>query len=289
VNDEHRISNDIVRHVVRVGTSGWHYPSGEGTWNGTFYPKPRPRGFDELRFYADRFDTVEVNATFYRQPDAGMSRKWLDRTPESFLFSLKLYQKFTHPEMFVKRPGAGPWDVSLGDIDEYRAGLDPIASAGRLGALLLQFPSSFHNEPPMQAYLAWLLDAFRDYPRAVELRHASWEGSTIVEENGAALVQQDEPFSAISLKRSSNPLVYLRMHGRNKASWWEHEKSEDRYNYLYSAEEIQPVADYAKEEAALEKRVLVYFNNHFSAKSVANADILKNQLGQLAPTWELRP
>jgi uncharacterized protein YecE (DUF72 family) len=79
------------------------------------------------------------------------------------------------------------------------------------------------------------------------------------------------------------------MHGRNKANWWEHERSEDRYNYLYSAEELQPVADYVKEEAALEKRVLVYFNNHFSAKSVANADILKNQLGQLAPTWELRP
>jgi len=275
--------------VVRVGTSGWHYPSGNGTWNGPFYPKPRPRGFDELRFYADRFDTVEVNATFYRQPEAAMSRKWLDRTPESFLFSLKLYQKFTHPDMFLKRPGATDWDINLGDIDEYRAGLDPIAAAGRLGALLIQFPSSFHNEPTTQAYLAWLLDAFREYPRAVELRHESWAGSTVVGDAGASLVLQDEPFSEIALKRGINPLVYIRMHGRNKANWWEHEKSEDRYNYLYSAEEIQPIADYAKEEAALEKRVLVYFNNHFSAKAVANADILKNQLGQLAPTWELRP
>ena len=278
--------------MVRVGTSGWHYPSDKGTWNGTFYPKPRPRGFDELRFYAERFDTVEVNATFYRQPEAAMSRKWLDRTPESFLFSLKLYQKFTHPEMFLKRPGTSDWDISLGDIDEYRAGLDPIASAGRLGALLIQFPSSFHNEPSTAAYLTWLLDAFRDYPRAVELRHASWDSATLVEDAGAARVLQDEPFA--EFKRSKvhgfkSSLVYVRMHGRNKANWWEHERSEDRYNYLYSAEEIQPVADFAKEEAELEKRVLVYFNNHFSAKSVANADILKNQLGQLAPTWELRP
>ena len=280
--------------MVRVGTSGWHYPSDKGTWNGPFYPKPRPRGFDELRFYADRFDTVEVNATFYRQPEAAMSRKWLDRTPASFLFSLKLYQKFTHPEMFLKRPGASDWDISLGDIDEFRAGLEPMASAGRLGALLMQFPPSFHNEPTTAAYLTWLLDAFRDYPRAVELRHASWDGATIVEEAGATRVLQDEPFAQLSATglpahRLTSSLVYIRMHGRNKEQWWEHERSEDRYNYLYSAEELQPVADFAKEEAALEKRVLVYFNNHFSAKAVANADILKNQVGQLAPTWELRP
>jgi uncharacterized protein YecE (DUF72 family) len=278
--------------AIHVGTSGWHYPSDKGTWNGPFYPKPRPRGFDELRFYADRFDTVEVNATFYRQPEAGMSRKWLDRTPNSFLFSLKLYQKFTHPEMFVKRPGASAWDVTLGDIDEYRAGLEPIASAGRLGALLMQFPSSFHNEPATQDYLRWLLEAFRDYPRAVELRHESWRGSTVAEDGGAVRVLQDEPFAEFkgsNVQGFKSSLTYVRMHGRNKAQWWEHEKSEDRYNYLYSAEELQPIADFAKEEAALEKRVLVYFNNHFSAKSVANADILKNQIGQIAPTWELRP
>lgn len=284
---------------IRIGTSGWHYPSGTGTWNGPFYPKPRPRGFDELRFYAGRFDTVEVNATFYRQPEADMSRTWLDRTPDGFLFSLKLFQKFTHPEMFLKRPGAADWNVTLGDIDALRAGLEPVAGAGRLGALLMQFPSSFHNEPATQDYLRWLLQAFRDYPRAVELRHASWEAdaANIVEEAGATLVLQDEPFAQFSatrslaypLTRSTNPLVYVRMHGRNKANWWKHEHPEDRYNYLYSTEELAPIVDFAKEEAAINKRVLVYFNNHFSAKAVANADILKNQVGQLAPTWELRP
>lgn len=277
--------------MIRIGTSGWHYPAGEGTWNGPFYPKPRPRGFDELSFYADRFDTVEVNATFYRQPEAAMSRKWLDRTPASFLFSLKLFQKFTHPEMFLKRPGTSDWDVTLGDIDAFRMGLDPIASSGRLGALLIQFPSSFHNEPTTQEYMRWLLDAFQDYPRAVELRHASWkdEGAPLVEASGAALVRQDEPFANIQTGPSANRLVYVRMHGRNTEHWWEHAHPEDRYNYLYSAEELEPIADFAKDEAAIEKRVLVYFNNHFSAKAVANADILKNQLGQLSPSWELRP
>lgn len=284
-----------------MGTSGWHYPGGQGTWNGAFYPARRPKGFDELRFYAERFDTVEVNATFYRQPDAAMSRKWLDRTPERFLFSVKLYQKFTHPDMYTKRPGVQDWNVTPGDLDEFRRGIAPLAEAERLGALLLQFPSSFHAEPHTRDYLAWLLEAFRDFPRAVELRHDSWRRddratSELLGDAGAALVRQDEPFQPLTFtpaaggrRRATTGLTYVRMHGRNAAQWWEHEHPEDRYNYLYTAAELEPLSDFAKEEAALEQRVLVYFNNHFSAKAVANADILKNQLGQLAPTWELRP
>lgn len=280
---------------VRVGTSGWHYPSGNGTWNGPFYPKTRPRGFDELRFYAERFNTVEVNATFYRQPEAEMSRKWLERTPESFLFSIKLFQKFTHPDMYLKRPGATDWDITGGDIDVFRAGLDPVASAERLGALLIQFPSSFHATPDAQDYVSWLLRAFGDYPRAVEFRHKSWAepaAGTLarLDAEGAALVQIDEPFAHWHRAPGTRaPLAYFRLHGRNSAQWWAHEQAEDRYNYSYSAPELQPFANAAKDEAALEKRVLVYFNNHFSAKAAANADILKGQLGDEPPAWHLRP
>ncbi len=281
---------------IRVGTSGWHYPSGNGTWNGPFYPRTRPHGFDELRFYAERFDTVEVNATFYRPPDAAMSRAWLDRTPESFLFSIKLFQKFTHPDMYLARPGATDWNVTAGDIDQFRAGLDPIAAAGRLGALLMQFPSSFHRTPDAREYVSWLLRAFCDYPRAVEFRHKSWSetgADTLerLEAEGAAFVRIDEPFAHWHRAPGTAhraPLVYFRLHGRNAAEWWEHEHAEDRYNYLYTEAELQPFAAAARDEAALQKRVLVYFNNHFSAKAVANADILKKQLGQVAPDWQLR-
>lgn len=299
------ISSAGMRGEARLGTSGWHYPGGEGTWNGTFYPKKRPRGFDELRYYAERFTTVEVNATFYRQPEAAMSRAWLNRTPESFLFSIKLYQKFTHPEMYLKRPGAADWNITPGDIDQFRAGLDPIATAGRLGALLLQFPSSFHATADARDYVSWLLRALDDYPCAVEFRHQSWHGTgtdTIarLNDHGATLVQIDEPFAQYQRQGAKGPggqnagttnssLVYFRLHGRNAAQWWQHEKAEDRYNYLYTDAELQPFADEIKEEIALEKRVLVYFNNHFSAKAVANADVLKNQLGELAPGWTLRP
>src|ERR1700745_2319738 len=87
---------------LRIGTSGWNYPSGKGTWNGVFYPPSRGRAktFDELRFYAEHFNTVEVNSTFYGMPRAEVTRTWADRTDQGFDFSLKLYQKFTHPKMF---------------------------------------------------------------------------------------------------------------------------------------------------------------------------------------------
>src|SRR6267143_2061798 len=90
---------------LRIGTSGWNYPSGKGTWNGIFYPRLRGRakGFDELSFYAEHFNTVEVNSTFYGQPRPEVSRAWAERTPAGFEFSVKLYQKFTHPEMFKGR------------------------------------------------------------------------------------------------------------------------------------------------------------------------------------------
>src|SRR3989338_3473297 len=159
---------------IRVGTSGWSYPAGEGTWNGIFYPvtpghKTRSAKFDELRFYAEHFDTVEVNSTFYRIPTPAVARGWTERTPPGFEFSLKLFQKFTHPQMYHEATGQNPWDLGQKDVDEFRSALDPIASAGKLGALLAQFPASFKNEPDTRAYLEWLLERFRGYPVAVEL------------------------------------------------------------------------------------------------------------------------
>jgi uncharacterized protein YecE (DUF72 family) len=282
---------------IRVGTSGWSYPTGNGTWNGIFYPTPgrrtkRTGGFDELKFYAEHFDTVEINSTFYGVPAVTTARGWAERTPPGFEFSLKLYQKFTHPGMFHKATGEDPWNLGQADIDEFRASIDPLASAGKLGALLAQFPASFKNEPASADYLAWLLERFADYPIAVELRHRSWsdqpvETSQILATHGAAWAQIDEPKFRLSIRQNLLPNVrtfyYLRLHGRNAAQWWSHEKSEDRYNYLYSAAELQPFAEAAKEASREVKKAYLYANNHFSAKSVANAAILKHDLGQALP------
>src|SRR5712692_4159841 len=175
---------------LRIGTAGWNYPSGQGTWNGVFYPVPRarPKDFDELSFYADHFNTVEVNSTFYGQPRAEVCRAWAGRTPPGFEFSVKLYQKFTHPKMFQKTlarklPDEASGDRALldalarpnqADLDEFRGGIEPLAASGKLGALLAQFPASFKDAPASRDYLSDLLRAFSGYRVAVELRHRSW-------------------------------------------------------------------------------------------------------------------
>ena len=290
---------------VHIGTSGWSYPSGKGTWNGLFYPATRSKragtaGFDELRFYSDHFNTVEVNSTFYGQPRADVTAGWTARTPARFEFSLKLYQKFTHPKMFrdatlKSAPGSeGPLldalaMVTQSDIDDFRAGIEPIAQAGKLGALLAQFPPSFKSTPASVDYLDRLLRLFGDYPLAVELRHSSWSdafGETLQLLNsfGAAWVQIDEPKFRLSIRQNALPNVegfyYMRLHGRNAAQWWRHDKSEDRYNYLYSAEELKELAETVGAAAALVKKACLYTNNHFAAKSVVNALMLKAQLGE---------
>jgi uncharacterized protein YecE (DUF72 family) len=282
---------------IRVGTSGWSYPTGQGTWNGIFYPIPpgrrSPRGrFDELRFYAEHFDTVEINSTFYRVPSVAAARGWAERTPDNFEFSLKLYQKFTHPAMYERSTGDDPADLGQKDVDEFRTAIDPLASAGKLGALLAQFPPSFKNDPASRTHLEWLLARFKDYPVAVELRHRSWSDNPVdtlrmLAAYGAAWTQIDEPKFRFSIRQNLLPNVrtfyYLRLHGRNAAQWWKHDTSEDRYNYFYSAEELEPFAEAAQEAAREVKKAYLYANNHFSAKSVANAAILKYELGQPLP------
>ena len=290
---------------LHIGTSGWNYPSGKGTWNGVFYPATRSKragthAFDELRFYAEHFDTVEVNSTFYGQPRPEVTRDWAHRTPAGFEFSVKLYQKFTHPKMFREAamqsaPGSEGSlldvlaQVMQSDVDDFRTGVEPLASAGKLGALLAQFPPSFKATPHSHEYLRQLLHAFRDYPIAVELRHRSWsdalaETLTLVNEQGAALVQIDEPKFRFSIRQNYLPNVkgfyYMRLHGRNAAQWWRHDKTEDRYNYLYSGDELRDFADIAGAAKDLVKKSYLYTNNHFAAKSVVNAVMLKAQLGE---------
>ena len=290
--------------ALRIGTSGWNYPTGKGTWNGIFYPPSRGRskGFDELAFYAEHFNTVEVNSTFYGQPRAEVCRGWAQRTPSNFEFSIKLYQKFTHPKMFkeafVRGVPSGEGGQALldelarpneSDLDAFRSGIEPLASSGKLGALLAQFPPSFKDSAASRDYLQWLLQAFQDYRVAVELRHSSWSdavGDTLSLLNpfGSAWVQIDEPKFRLSIKQNFLPnvegLYYMRLHGRNAKEWWTHEKTEDRYNYLYTAPEVSEFVETLDAARQLVKKLYLYTNNHFSAKSVANAAMIKKQLGE---------
>jgi uncharacterized protein YecE (DUF72 family) len=289
---------------LRIGTSGWNYPSGKGTWNGVFYPKvrQRPKGFDELAFYAEHFNTVEVNSTFYGQPRGEVTRAWAERTPSNFEFSVKLYQKFTHPRMFAERVAKSLLEAAespdaiealarpnAADLDAFRRGIDPLAASGRLGAVLAQFPPSFKDTPASREYISDLLRSLHDYRVAVELRHRSWsdgisETLALLNPFAAAWVQIDEPKFKFSIRQNYLPNVqgfyYMRLHGRNAAQWWRHDKSEDRYNYLYSDDELKEFSETAVAATQIVKKTYLYTNNHFSAKSVANAAMIKQQVGQ---------
>jgi len=297
---------------IRIGTCGWSYPSGAGAWNGLFYP-PRgtrghtSRGFDELAYYADHFNTVEVNSTFYRPPVATVTQRWAGRTPPGFDFSLKLYQKFTHVASIGRSPGPPARgasgaantipEVGQPQVDEFRAAIDPLAEAGKLAALLAQFPPSFRQSDASLEYLAWLLTAFREYGLAVELRHRSWSDHLattlrLLNQAGAAWVQIDEPKFRFSIRQNYLPnqkgLYYMRLHGRNAAKWWQHENADERYNYLYSPEELKEFAETATTVRALVKKSYIYLNNHFAAKAIVDAVVLKRELGEPI-TGEYRP
>lgn len=287
--------------AIYIGTSGWSYPSGPGTWNGTFYPKPRPRGFDELEYYARFFTFTEVNSTFYGQPKSEITRRWAERTPSDFTFALKLYQQFTHPRMFLDRvttavrkqlddpdvPASALTalaEANQADIDEFRRGLEPLAHAGKLGPLVAQFPPSFHDTPEGRAHLATLLRAFGECDVAVELRHRSWsdrepETRALLDAFGACWVWIDEPKFKDSLRQPdvvAEPFIYMRLHGRNAKAWWSGGRDE-RYAYDYSVEELTPVAARLKADA---QRAYAALNNHPNARSVKNALMLAEMVGE---------
>ncbi len=281
--------------AIRVGTSGWNYPNGRGTWNGIFYPTRRWQGFDELAYYAEHFDTVEVNSTFYRIPSPDLSARWLARTPSSFEFSVKLYQKFTHPDMYLKRPGVSDWTVTPGDLDEFRVGIDPIAqrrsTSGVARAVPVELSRRDGNVRLRRLAADGVVSSIHSRSSCGTV-HGATARPTRGGCSGRIVPRGCESMSRssrIRLHRTSRsdadaaPLYYVRLHGRNAATWWTHDDAEDRYDYLYQPQELRPFADAARKASESGRRVVMYLNNHFSAKAVANAAVLKHQLGDLIP------
>ncbi|MDE2058865.1 MAG: DUF72 domain-containing protein [candidate division NC10 bacterium] len=283
--------NGALEKRVRIGTSGWSYPRGQGRWNGIFYPaKPK----NELELYSQVFNAVEVNSTFYRLLDSETARAWVTITPRNFEFAIKVWQKFTHPGMFKKATGAEP-EVTQTDYDNFKRGIQPIAEECKLACLLIQFSEWFARTPQRQDTLSNLLRQFQDYPMAVELRHASWdehskETRALLEAFNAGWACIDMPQLKDTIKQELEPqkLLYLRFHGRNREKWRQHETAEERYDYLYSEAELKPFTEKVREiVAAGESKVLIFFNNHVRGQAPANALMMARQIG-LPPTATVR-
>jgi uncharacterized protein YecE (DUF72 family) len=263
---------------IYIGTSGWSYPKGEGTWNGYFYP---PGTKNELEFYSRFFSTVEINSSFYRPPNPAFAINWAKRTPAGFLFTVKLWQKFTHPEMHRQATGETA-AISQNDIDEFKNGIEPLVKAGKLGALLAQFPPGFRNDESGGQIINALIRHFREYRLAVELRHRSWSDdpgtAKLLKEHNTAWVMIDEPKFASSVAAEvpvTADLAYFRFHGRNAAMWWKG-NVETRYQYLYSPEEISQLAEKIKAVSQQTSLLFAYFNNHWQGFAPRNTvDCLK--------------
>jgi uncharacterized protein YecE (DUF72 family) len=263
---------------IYIGTSGWSYPTGEGTWKGYFYPSGTK---NELEYYSRFFNTVEINSSFYRPPNPAYVANWVKRTPPGFLFTVKLWQKFTHPDMYRESAGEEA-AISYDDVDTFRRVLEPLVKADKMGALLAQFPPSFKNDRYGKQILEVLARHFGQYHLAVELRHKSWSDdpstADILKQSNTAWVQIDEPKFQSSIA-SETPLTsnmaYLRFHGRNAEMWWKGDV-ETRYTYLYSLEEIHDLAEKVKNTSQQTSLTFAFFNNHWRAYAPHNAgDLIK--------------
>ncbi len=282
--------------ALYVGTSGWSYPKGKGTWDGVFYPES-VADKDKLSFYAQYFNAVELNSSFYRPPNPFAAKAWASKVPPEFRMTAKLWQKFTHPRMFEQATGVAA-ELHQEDWDIFVEGLAPLAEAGKLGPILAQFPPSFKPDAGTVDYLVDVIRRLRGagFEMAVELRHRDWTQSEraaevrhLMEEEHVAWVMIDEPRFRTSIR--DIPLTcevgYFRFHGRNYQSWWRHDEGEDRYNYFYAGEEQQHLASDVREVAGRTRDTYAFYNNHYGAKAVVNALQLEMALGQPFPSAPL--
>lgn len=248
--------------MLRIGPAGWSYKD----WNGTVYPEPRPPDFDELAFIAERFNCIELNNTFYRPAAARMSESWARRTPDGFVFTAKLWQRFTHE--------ADDWGDA--EVATYRDGLAPLREAGKLGAVLAQFAWSFRDGGASRDRLRRIADAFRDAPLVVEVRHVSWaDAPSLFRELGIGWCNVDQPASATSIQGTAHvtsSVAYVRLHGRNAKAWFTPGAGrDDKYNYLYSEAEIGEWVEKTRRMDAEAEQTYVIANNHFRGQAVTNA------------------
>jgi uncharacterized protein YecE (DUF72 family) len=258
--------------ILRVGPAGWSYPD----WAGYVYPSRRTKGFHEATYLAEFFDTIEINTSFYQPLHPDHAAQWIDRVTANprFVFTAKLWQRFTHD---IRSTTSGS---VAADERAVRAGFDALRAAKRLGAILLQFPFSFHRTTETVSYLSAVLKRFADYPLVVEVRHASWDTRETLEllhVSGAAFCNIDQPIIGRSLAPSTqatSPVGYVRLHGRRYDTWFSDDATipaHERYNYLYTSEELAPWVTRVRKVTERARETFVVTNNHFQGKSVVNA------------------
>jgi uncharacterized protein YecE (DUF72 family) len=263
--------------LIKVGIAGWSYAD----WEGVVYPKAKSRGFHALGFLAPYVDVVEVNSSFYALPDVKHVERWAEVVAPhpDLTFTAKLHQDLTHETWSPARRAT---------LDALLAALEPLRAAGRLSALLAQFPIGFVNDAGARKHLEALslgLGGFGGRPWVVEMRHKSWftpNGLAALRGLGASVAHLDLPASPQHLPEDApqiGPLGYLRLHGRNAEAWFRPEAGRDqRYDWRYSPEALDQIAARARRISAAVESTLVVANNHYGGKGLVTALELKARL-----------
>lgn len=259
---------DLNMGEIRVGTSGYKYDD----WVGYFYPEGLSER-DWLEFYARNFNTVEINSSFYTILPPSTSAHLVRKVPEGFDFAIKAHRSFTHDRTV---------DESI--LQSFQESLKPFAQSNKLGCVLLQFPWEFKYEPSNLDYLVRVCELLADYPLVVEFRNIGWIKDEVFEflrDYNIGFCCVDEP----RLKGLIPPIAvatsdigYVRFHGRNKEKWWQHEHPWERYDYLYSEDEIAEWVPKIQRIAESTERCYVFFNNHYQGKAAINARMLMKLL-----------
>jgi len=256
--------------MIRVGPAGWSYPD----WEGRVYPAHKPHGFHALPFLSRYFEGVEIDSSFYAMPRPENAQRWatLVAPHPNFRFWVKLHRDFTHS-------GGEHTDVEIeARVREFRDGVEPLAKARKLEALLAQFPVTFHFGKTEVRRLGRIRALFDPMPCVLEVRHASWFTPPAIDTIrglGYSLAHIDMPPAwnhPPGWHESTGPIGYLRLHGRNATQWFrEGAERDDRYDYLYNAAELDLLARRAERIAKNHDTTAVVTNNHFGGQAVANA------------------
>jgi uncharacterized protein YecE (DUF72 family) len=248
--------------MTLIGTSGYDYPE----WKGAFYP-PSLKRDEYLGFYADTFNAVELNFSYYTMPTETQLKNMAERSGKRLKFSIKANQQLTH------HIEIGTWREAAKD---FKTAINPLLADKLLSSVLLQFPQSFHYEEETRRYLASLLDEFHDVPLVVEFRHNSWQKETVYQglaDRGAGCCSCDMP--EISRLPAFKPIIsgntaYMRFHGRNAKNWYG-TNARDRYDYFYTDEEIAAYVPVLKELSGKAQTLQIFFNNHAKGNAAVNA------------------
>jgi uncharacterized protein YecE (DUF72 family) len=272
--------------TIRVGVCSW----ADETLTKVWYPKGITSGEERLRYYADRFDVVEANSTYYRLPDPHLVENWVARTPDDFTMHVKAFGVMTRHPVKVEQLPTDLRDVptdARGRVDrpprEYRAevfkrfhdALEPLRSTGKLGGILMQFPPYVVYKPQSLEYLEWSQQQLGGDEMLVEFRHASWldeenraDTLRFLEEHGMAYVVVDAPQTGgknvlPTVTAVTSDTAYVRFHGRNADTWNKRTGSAaERFDYLYSEDELREWVPRLRELAGESKVVYAMFNNN---------------------------